>query len=113
MVAAAGGGVIVNVAASLALKAARDRAIYAATKAAVVGLTRSIAVDFGTQGIRANCVAPGTTDTPWIGKVLAGAPNADELRAQMAAGIAASAAADVAGAPARAAGAMHGAPRRT
>jgi NAD(P)-dependent dehydrogenase (short-subunit alcohol dehydrogenase family) len=82
---AAGGGVIVNVASSLALKAARDRAIYAATKAAVVALTRSIAVDFGTQGIRANCVAPGTTDTPWIGNVLAGAPNADELRAQMAA----------------------------
>jgi len=80
---AEGGGVIVNVASSLALKAARDRAIYAATKAAVVALTRSIAVDFGTRGIRANCVAPGTTDTPWIGKILASAPNADELRAQM------------------------------
>jgi NAD(P)-dependent dehydrogenase (short-subunit alcohol dehydrogenase family) len=82
---AAGGGTIVNVASSLATKAARDRAIYSATKAAVVALTRSIAVDFGTQGIRANAVAPGTTDTPWIGKILASAPNADELRAQMAA----------------------------
>ena len=80
-----GAGVIVNVASSLAAKAARDRAIYAATKAAVVALTRSIAVDYGARGIRANCVSPGTTDTPWIGRILAGAPNADELRAQMAA----------------------------
>jgi 2-keto-3-deoxy-L-fuconate dehydrogenase len=80
-----GGGVIVNVASSLAAKAARDRAIYAATKAAVVGLTRSIAVDYGTRGIRANCVSPGTTDTPWIGRILAGAPDPEALRAQMAA----------------------------
>ncbi len=80
-----GGGVIVNIASSLAAKAARDRAVYAATKAAVVSLTRSIAVDYGPLGIRANCVSPGTTDTPWIGRILAGAPNADELRAQMAA----------------------------
>lgn len=82
---AAGGGTIVNVASSLAHKAARDRAIYAATKAAIVGMTRSIAVDFGTRGIRANCVAPGTIDTPWIGNVLAGAPDADSLREQMVA----------------------------
>lgn len=80
-----GGGVIVNVASSLAAKAARDRAIYASTKAAVVALTRSIAIDYGPRGIRANCVSPGTTDTPWIGRILAGAPNPDELRAQMAA----------------------------
>jgi NAD(P)-dependent dehydrogenase (short-subunit alcohol dehydrogenase family) len=80
-----GGGVIVNVASSLAAKAARDRAIYASTKAAVVALTRSIAIDYGTRGIRANAVSPGTTDTPWIGRILAGAPNPDELRAQMAA----------------------------
>lgn len=80
-----GGGVIVNVASSLAAKAARDRAIYASTKAAVVALTRSIAVDYGPRGIRANCVSPGTTNTPWIGRILAGAPNPDELRAQMAA----------------------------
>jgi NAD(P)-dependent dehydrogenase (short-subunit alcohol dehydrogenase family) len=80
-----GGGVIVNVASSLAAKAARDRSIYAATKAAVVALTRSIAIDYGPRGIRANCVSPGTTDTPWIGRILAGAPNPDELQAQMAA----------------------------
>ncbi len=78
-----GGGVIVNVASSLAVKAARERAIYAATKGAVVSMTRSITVDFGARGIRANCVAPGTTDTPWIGKILAGAANPAELRSQM------------------------------
>ncbi len=80
-----GGGAIVNVASAQALKAARDRAIYAATKAAVVGITRSIAIDFGSLGVRANAVAPGVTDTPWVGSILAGAPNADELRVQMAA----------------------------
>jgi NAD(P)-dependent dehydrogenase (short-subunit alcohol dehydrogenase family) len=80
----AGGGAIVNVASAQALKAARDRAIYAATKAAVVGITRSIATDFGSQGVRANAVAPGVTETPWIARILAGAPNPDELRAQMA-----------------------------
>lgn len=80
-----GGGAIVNVASAQALKAARDRAIYAATKAAVVGITRSIAIDFGARGVRANAVAPGVTDTPWVGSILAGAPNVDELRAQMAA----------------------------
>ena len=80
-----GGGAIINVTSSLAAKAARDRAIYATTKAAVTAMTRSIAIDFGTKGIRANCVAPGTTDTPWIQRILAGAPDADCLRAQMAA----------------------------
>lgn len=80
-----GGGVIVNVASSVAAKAVRDRAVYASTKAALVGLTRSITVDYGPRGIRANCVSPGTTDTPLIARILAGAPNPDELRRQMAA----------------------------
>lgn len=80
-----GGGTIVNVSSSLGIKAAPQRAVYATTKAAVSALTRSIAVDFASRGIRANCIAPGTTETPWIERILAGADNKEQLRAQMAA----------------------------
>lgn len=64
-----GGGVIVNVASAAALSAVRERAAYTASKGAVVALTRSITVDYGTRGIRANTVAPGTVDTPWVGRM--------------------------------------------
>jgi NAD(P)-dependent dehydrogenase (short-subunit alcohol dehydrogenase family) len=60
------GGVIVNVASELAIVAAPITAVYSATKAGVVQLTRSIAVDHGVDGIRANCVCPGPIDTPML-----------------------------------------------
>ena len=59
-----GGGTIVNVASTAGLQGGNRRAIYAASKAGVVMLTRSIAVDYGAQGVRANCVCPGLIDTP-------------------------------------------------
>jgi 2-keto-3-deoxy-L-fuconate dehydrogenase len=80
-----GGGVIVNVTSALALAAAPQRAAYTASKAAVIGLTRSIAVDHAADGVRANCIAPGTVDSPWVGRILAGADDADGRREQMAA----------------------------
>ena len=62
---AKGGGVILNMASVLgAHKAAPNRLAYAASKAAVVGLTRAIAIDHVKQNIRCNCVCPGTVDTP-------------------------------------------------
>jgi NAD(P)-dependent dehydrogenase (short-subunit alcohol dehydrogenase family) len=62
---AAGGGVILNMASVLgAHKAAPNRLAYAASKAAVVGFTRALAIDHVKQGIRVNCVCPGTVDTP-------------------------------------------------
>ena len=62
---AAGGGVILNMASVLgAHKAAPNRLAYAASKAAVAGFTRALAVDHVKQGIRVNCVCPGTVDTP-------------------------------------------------
>ncbi len=65
---AAGGGVIVNMASVLgAHKAAPNRLAYAASKAAVVGFTRAIAIDHVKQNIRCNCVCPGTVDTPSLG----------------------------------------------
>ena len=66
--AAAGGGVILNMASVLgADKAAPNRLAYAASKAAVAGLTRALAIDHVKQNIRVNCVCPGTVDTPSLG----------------------------------------------
>jgi NAD(P)-dependent dehydrogenase (short-subunit alcohol dehydrogenase family) len=65
---AAGGGVILNMASVLgAHKAAPNRLAYAASKAAVAGFTRALAIDHVKQGIRVNCVCPGTVDTPSLG----------------------------------------------
>jgi 2-dehydro-3-deoxy-L-fuconate 4-dehydrogenase len=61
----AGGGVILNMASVLgAEKAAPNRLAYAASKAAVAGFTRALAIDHVKQRIRVNCVCPGTVDTP-------------------------------------------------
>jgi NAD(P)-dependent dehydrogenase (short-subunit alcohol dehydrogenase family) len=65
---AAGGGVILNMASVLGTeKAAPNRLAYAASKAAVAGFTRALAVDHVKQNIRVNCVCPGTVDTPSLG----------------------------------------------
>jgi 2-dehydro-3-deoxy-D-gluconate 5-dehydrogenase len=58
------GGAIVNLASQLGLVAAKDRAAYCATKAAVIHLTRALALDWAPYAIRVNAVAPGTTHTP-------------------------------------------------
>lgn len=78
----AGGGVIVNTGSVAALKGHRDRAAYAATKGAVVALTRSMAADHIEDNIRVNCVCPGTTLTPAIEQKIAGA--ADPVAAEQA-----------------------------
>lgn len=68
----AGGGVILNMASVLgAHKAAPNRLAYAASKAAVAGFTRALAIDHVRQGIRVNCVCPGTVDTPSLGERIA------------------------------------------
>lgn len=62
---AGGGGSIVNIASAAGVfKAAPNRYVYSATKAAVAALTRAVAVDFITKGIRCNCICPGTIETP-------------------------------------------------
>ncbi|MBI4720442.1 MAG: SDR family oxidoreductase [Chitinivibrionia bacterium] len=62
------GGAIVNIASSLAWQTAPRASAYAASKAAVVSLTRSMAREFGAMKIRVNCVAPGIVDTPVHGR---------------------------------------------
>jgi 2-keto-3-deoxy-L-fuconate dehydrogenase len=62
---AGGGGSIVNIASAAGvIKAAPNRYVYGATKAAVAALTRAVAVDFIAKGIRCNCICPGTIETP-------------------------------------------------
>jgi len=60
-----GRGSIINIASTVgAGKAAPNRYVYGATKAAVVGLTKAVAMDFIGKGIRCNCICPGTIQTP-------------------------------------------------
>lgn len=60
-----GGGAIVNIAsAASSVKGFPNRFIYGTSKAAVIGLTKAVAADYMTRGIRCNCIAPGTVDSP-------------------------------------------------
>ncbi len=62
---ARGGGAIVNISSAAgSIKGAPNRCIYGATKAAVIGLTKAVAADFVTRGVRCNCICPGTVATP-------------------------------------------------
>jgi 2-keto-3-deoxy-L-fuconate dehydrogenase len=60
-----GGGSIINVASVAgSIKGAPNRFVYGATKAAVIGMTKSIAADFITRGVRCNAICPGTVESP-------------------------------------------------
>src|SRR6185436_16777818 len=61
---------IVNTCSVAATAGLPQRALYSATKGAVMSLTLAMAADHVREGIRVNCVAPGTADTPWIGRLL-------------------------------------------
>lgn len=66
-----GGGAVVNIASDQALIGKRYSAAYGASKAALAQLTKSAALDWAESGIRFNCVAPGSTDTPMLRDVTA------------------------------------------
>ncbi|HLY11482.1 MAG TPA: glucose 1-dehydrogenase [Planctomycetota bacterium] len=68
-------GVIVNTASIAGLRGILDRCAYTASKHAIVGLTKAMAVDHVKDGVRVNCICPGTTMTPWIDKRLKEAPD--------------------------------------
>src|SRR6266513_6384735 len=77
----AGRGSIVNISSAAGVfKAAPNRYVYGATKAAVAALTRAVAADFITMGIRCNCICPGTIETPsMLDRAAAAGPQGREM----------------------------------
>ncbi|MDJ0358159.1 SDR family oxidoreductase [Paenarthrobacter sp. PH39-S1] len=61
---------IVNTCSIAATAGLPQRALYSATKGAVLSLTQAMAADHLREGVRVNCVNPGTADTPWIGRLM-------------------------------------------
>jgi NAD(P)-dependent dehydrogenase (short-subunit alcohol dehydrogenase family) len=70
-----GAGAIVNVSSIAAWAGIPNRALYSASKGAVHALTMAMAADLAADGVRVNCVCPGTVDTPWVARLLAGTPD--------------------------------------
>jgi NAD(P)-dependent dehydrogenase (short-subunit alcohol dehydrogenase family) len=71
---------VVNICSIVATAGLPNRAVYSASKGAVLSLTLAMAADHIGEGIRVNCVTPGTADTPWIGRLLAVAPDPEAER---------------------------------
>lgn len=74
---------IVNTCSVAATAGLPQRALYSATKGAVLSLTRAMAADHLREGIRVNAVNPGTADTPWVGRLLDAAPDPAAERAAL------------------------------
>jgi 2-keto-3-deoxy-L-fuconate dehydrogenase len=74
---------VVNTCSVAAVAGLPQRALYSATKGAVLSLTLAMAADHIHEGIRVNCVNPGTADTPWIGRLLAQAEDPAAERAAL------------------------------
>ncbi len=78
-----GQAAIVNTCSVAAIAGLPQRAVYSASKGAVYALTLAMAADHVTEGIRVNCVTPGTADTPWVGRLLNAAPDPAAERAAL------------------------------
>ncbi len=76
---------VVNTCSIAAWQGLPNRALYSASKGAVFGLTLAMATDHLDDGIRVNCVCPGTADTPWVGRLLAAAADPEAERRALAA----------------------------
>ncbi len=63
-------GALVNVGSVAGMVGLRNRAAYCASKGAVAALTRAMAIDHVREGVRVNCLCPGTTDTPWVARLV-------------------------------------------
>jgi NAD(P)-dependent dehydrogenase (short-subunit alcohol dehydrogenase family) len=75
-----GGGSIVNMSSIAGLAGVAQRGVYSVTKAGVIGLTKSLAMDFVKEGIRVNCICPATVDTPSLRQRIANAIDPEAAR---------------------------------
>jgi 2-keto-3-deoxy-L-fuconate dehydrogenase len=80
-----GRGNIVNIASIGGIVGIRDRLAYCTTKFAVVGLTKSMALDHATAGVRVNCICPGRVETPFVSARLKEYPDPEAAYREMAA----------------------------
>jgi NAD(P)-dependent dehydrogenase (short-subunit alcohol dehydrogenase family) len=78
-------GVIVNIASIAGIVGLRDRLAYCTTKFAVVGMTKSLALDHALEGIRVNCICPGRVETPFVTARLREYPDPAQAYRDMAA----------------------------
>jgi NAD(P)-dependent dehydrogenase (short-subunit alcohol dehydrogenase family) len=78
-----GGGAVVNTASAAGLTARENISAYTFTKAGLVGLTRSAALEYAARGIRVNAVAPTIVLTPLVERFIAGSPDPAALRARL------------------------------
>lgn len=78
-------GNIVNLSSCAALVAVVDRAAYGASKGAIYSLTKAMAADHVKDGVRVNCVCPGTIDTPWVERMVSSYADPVEARSKMVA----------------------------
>jgi NAD(P)-dependent dehydrogenase (short-subunit alcohol dehydrogenase family) len=68
-------GTIINICSVAAIRGVPDRAAYSAAKGGVLSLTKAAAIDHIGDGIRINCIVPGTVETPWIDRITSAYPD--------------------------------------
>jgi NAD(P)-dependent dehydrogenase (short-subunit alcohol dehydrogenase family) len=78
-----GGGSVINMSSIAALVGLVDRAAYSAAKGGILSLTRAAAIDHISEGVRVNCIVPGTVDTPWVERITSGYDDPEKARAAM------------------------------
>lgn len=78
-----GGGVIINMSSIAGVVGMYSRAAYCTSKSAINGLTKSIALDYAEENIRAVAICPGTVETAYVDKILRDHPNKEEQRRAM------------------------------
>lgn len=76
-------GSIVNISSEAGLKGLKGRAAYCAAKFAVVGMTKSMAIDHSAEGIRINCLCPGTIETEMVAGLIENSGNPEQTRQMM------------------------------